>query len=578
MNIPSFLKLSKYAARREGRSDYKLAVMGDCSTQHLAKAIAGYSVYSGNPVDVLDTDYNQITAQLMDKESEVYDFGPDAVLLFMSTQMLYEKWCRSSDDERKVFAERSFETICRYWSQIDGVLNAKAIQFLFVEEDDRIFGNYGLDVSVSFYYQLRKLNWLMVSERRKNVFLIDLNTIRAQIGAGKFSDKKMYYMAKLAISLDALPETAKSVIDTIDAIRGKSKKCVILDLDNTLWGGVIGDDGLEGIQIGELGSGHAFTDFQMWLRELRRRGILLAICSKNNEDTAKSAFTDHPEMVLRLDDISLFTANWNDKASNILQIQKRLNIGMDTIVFIDDNPFERNLVREMIPDITVPEMPEDPEYYVDFLQSLNLFETASYSDEDKDRTRQYQSEENRHTLEAQCENYDDYLISLEMEAEAGPFDPFHYARIAQLTQRSNQFNLRTVRYTEDEIQKIAEDDSHITLYFTLKDRFGDHGLISVVILDRQDNESLFISEWLMSCRVLKRGMEEFIVNTIIETAKEHGCSKVIGEYIPTAKNKMVADIYSREGFEPAGENMYCADVERFAELKTYIKGGKSSES
>ena len=571
MSMPSFLKLSKYAAQRASCSDYKLAVLGDCSTQHLARAISGYSIYAGNQIDVLDTDYNQITAQLMDEKSEVYGFKPDTVLLFMSTQMLFEKWCQSCEDDRKEFADRTFETICRYWSQIDRALNAKAIQFLFVEEDDRTFGNYGLDVSVSFYYQLKKLNYLMISERQKKVFLIDLNTIRARFGAEKFCDRKMYYMAKLTVSLDALPETAKSVVDTIDAIRGKVKKCIILDLDNTLWGGVIGDDGLEGIQIGELGSGHAFTDFQMWLRELRRRGILLVICSRNDEDTAKKAFTDHPEMILRLDDISLFIANWNDKASNILYIQQQLNIGMDSIVYIDDNPFERNLIREIISDITVPEMPEDPSCYVDFLKNLNLFETASYSDEDKTRTRQYQSEEKRHTLEARCVDYDDYLISLNMEAEAEPFDPFHFSRIAQLTQRSNQFNLRTVRYTEDEIQRIAENDSHITIYFTLKDRFGDYGLVSAVILDRQDQDTLFISEWLMSCRILKRGMEEFILNTIVETAKAQGCSKVIGEYIPTAKNKIAADIYIRSGFEPIGEKMYCADVNQFLNLKTHIK-------
>ena len=406
---------------------------------------------------------------------------------------------------------------------------------------------------------------------QKNVFIIDLSSLAVKYGYDFILNEKYFYSAKMALSIEILPYVAKAVIDVIKAVSGSIKKCVILDLDNTLWGGVIGDDGLGGIQIGELGAGHAFSDFQAYFLELKKRGIILAVCSKNNEDTAKEPFNSHPEMVLRLSDIAVFVANWEDKASNIKYIKETLNLGYDSFVFIDDNPFERNLVKSVLPDVTVPDMPEDPALYLSYIRSLNLFETASYSSEDISRTEQYQAEIGRKSLEASYSNIDDYLQSLEMQAEAKAFDEFHYSRIAQLTQRSNQFNLRTIRYTEADIEKISKDDNYLTIYFTLKDKFGDHGLISVVIMKKVDNETLFIDTWLMSCRVLKRGMEEFIVNTIIDTARKNGYKTVQGEYIKTPKNTMVEKIYEKLGFKDNGSNIYTADVNTFRNNITFIK-------
>ena len=522
---------------------YKLAVMGDCATQHLATALRGYGVYLGLGLSVLDTDYNQIDAQVMDPGSELYRFAPNAVLIQMCTEKLYEAFCAAPLNCRSSFAEDTYARIVRIWEQMNTNIAATILQCNFPLMDDGVFGQFGSKTADSFLFQQRKLNFLLMQgcQDVKNVYLIDLDSIQATVGRKAFSDPKLYYIAKMPISVDVLPEIAKKVLDQIQALRGITKKCVVLDLDNTLWGGVIGDDGLSGIQIGELGTGHAFSDFQAWLKELKNRGMLLAVCSKNNEPAAKEPFEKHPEMVLRLEDISMFVANWEDKASNIRNIQKTLNIGMDSLVFLDDNPFERNLVRSMIPEITVPELPEDPALYLQYLRNLGLFETASYSAEDAGRTQQYRQQAERAVFESSFQSYEDYLEGLAMKAVAAPFDVFHYPRIAQLTQRSNQFNLRTVRYTEAEIEAIANDNNRITLYFTLKDKFGDHGLISVVILDKQGQE-LFVSEWLMSCRVLKRGMEEFIINKILQTAADNGIRKVIGEYIPTPNNAMVKDL------------------------------------
>ena len=569
----TFKQLKKFAKTDISRlPQYRLAVLGDCATQHLATAIRGYGAYSGLGLAVFDADYNQIDAQVMDASSELYGFAPNAVLIQMCTEKLYEAFCAAPLDCRSSFAEDTYARISRIWEQMNANIRTTVLQCNFPLLDDGAFGQFGNKTADSFLFQQRKLNYLLMQgcQEVKNVYLIDLDAIQAACGREKFSDPKLYYIAKMPISVDVLPEVAKKVLDQVQALRGAAKKCVVLDLDNTLWGGVIGDDGLSGIQIGELGLGHAFSDFQVWLKELKNRGMLLAVCSKNNESAAREPFEKHPEMVLRLEDISMFVANWEDKASNIRNIQKTLNIGMDSLVFLDDNPFERDLVRSMIPEITVPELPEDPALYLQYLRSLDLFETASYSADDLARTKQYREQAERSLFEASFQSYDDYLEGLHMKAAAAPFDRFHYPRIAQLTQRSNQFNLRTVRYTEAQIEALAQDDGHICLYFMLSDKFGDHGLISVVIMDKQEDGCLFVSEWLMSCRVLKRGMEEFIVNKMIRTAAEHGYSKVIGEYIPTAKNAMVKDLYEKLGFTRVSDTRFEADTAGFRYHKTFI--------
>lgn len=563
-------KLSKTDA--SALPQYSLAVLGDCATQHLATALRGYGVSAGIRLNVFDADYDQIDAQVMAPDSELYRFAPQGVLLQMCTEKLQEAFYDRPPEARASFAEDTYARIRQIWSRIGSRIPATVLQCNFPLIDDGVFGQFGNKTEQSFLFQQRKLNYLLMQgcQEAKNTFLIDLDALQTALGRSTFADPKLYYVAKMPISLAALPAAAKLVVDVVRSLQGAVKKCLVLDLDNTLWGGVIGDDGLSGIQIGELGTGHAFSDFQKWLKELKNRGILLTVCSKNNEDTAKEPFEKHPEMVLRLEDFSMFVANWEDKARNIRTIQQALNIGMDSMVFLDDNPFERELVRTMIPEITVPELPEDPALYLQYLRGLDLFETASYSREDAGRTEQYREKAQRAAFEAAFQSYDDYLEALQMRASAAAFDPFHYPRIAQLTQRSNQFNLRTVRYTEAEIETLAQDDSRIGLYFTLKDKFGDHGLISVVVLEKQPEDTLFISEWLMSCRVLKRGMEEFIVDKILSVAAQQGFRRVVGEYIPTPKNAMVKDLYEQLGFARLENGRFQAEVSGFPYHKTFI--------
>ena len=572
MKSLSYLQLKKNCARTPETPDgTRFALLGDCATQLLATAIRGYALEMNLPLRVFEADYDQIDAQLMDTGSEFYAFAPETVLLYRCTEKLYERFVRTPLDARAAFAETEIEKIRAEWARVQHGTKADILFFASLPMDDGVFGSYALREGSAFPYQLLKLNYLLAEAAREagNVRLIDLEPIRAHMGYDAFHDPKLYAIAKMPISTQALPAVASRVVDAILARKGRFHKCAIVDLDNTLWGGVIGDDGLEGIQIGELGQGHAFTEFQTWLKELKNRGVMLAVCSKNDEANAKEPFLRHPEMVLKLDDFSAFVANWEDKASNIRRIQKELNIGLDSMVFFDDNPFERNLVRTMLSEVEVPELPEDPAEYTAFARMQNLFDTNSYSDEDRVRTERYLAEKSRTELSAGIDNYDDYLKALGMKAVCAPFDAFHIPRIAQLTQRSNQFNLRTVRYSEQEIEEIAANPRYITRYYTLRDRFGEHGLIAVVILEKRENE-LFVNEWLMSCRVLKRGMEQFIADSILRAAREAGVARVVGEYIPTPKNAMVKDLYASMGFRPLGDGLYEARVDDYRNHQTFI--------
>ena len=574
MKTPSFPELKKNLKKdTTGFREAKLAVLGNCATQLLSQALRGYAYELKIVLNVFDADYDQLEPQTLDPNSELFTFEPNYILIQLCSEKLQLEFCDLSPEEQESFADRVMARIQEYWRRIEARTKAPILQFDFIEIDDGVFGNFGLKTQKSFLYQIRKLNMLFseAASKDKQVFPIALNSLSAQVGRDAFFDPQLFYIAKMPIQVDFLPQIAKRVFDTVEALAGHFRKCAVLDLDNTLWGGVVGDDGMEGIRIGELKDGKIYSDLQRYFKALRNRGILLAVCSKNEYDAAIRPFREHPEMVLREDDFVMFVANWEDKASNIRRIRETLNIGMDSIVFIDDNPFERNAVRSQIADLTVPDLPPEPEKYLDFLRKSNLFETVSVSGEDAKRTQQYREEAQRTESSATFASYNEYLQSLEMVAEAKPFDEFHFARIAQLTQRSNQFNLRTVRYTESDIKRIAEDDRFITLYFTLRDKFGDHGLISVVILKKRDNGTLFVDEFLMSCRVLKRGMEEFIINKIVSTAKENGFTLVEGEYIRTQKNAMVAQLYTQHGFTNCGNGIFHADPNAYTFTPNYIK-------
>jgi FkbH-like protein len=574
MEIKTFSELKKNLSSPTAESYLKMiriAILGDSATQFLSQAIRGLGIDRGFDFQMWEADFNQIERQLFDPASEFYEFKPEIVIVFQSTHKLLGKYNKLEQDQRAELAAVQAGLIEKIHDEIQSSLKANVVFYNFPEIDDSVFGNYANKLETSFLFQLRDLNvkLMLLASRTPSFHLCDLSAIQNRIGKDSMFQPSIYVNTEMVLTIDVLPAVAARTLDLIGAMQGKVRKCLILDLDNTLWGGVIGDDGLESIELGAFGIGKAFTEFQYWIKKLKDRGIILAVCSKNTESVAKEPFEKHPDMVLRLDDISVFVANWENKVDNIRLIQKTLNIGFDSMVFLDDNPVERSIVRENIQAITVPELPEDPADYLEHLYSLNLFETLSYSSEDAVRTRLYQVEAQRSEFQGKFTNETGFLESLNMVSVFEPFTKFNTPRVAQLSQRSNQFNLRTIRYSESDIAAIAADPHGFGFAFTLEDKFGDNGIICAVILKRENEAALFIDTWFMSCRVLKRGMESFVLNTLVEFAKESGYSYLVGEYIPTVKNEMVRDHYLNLGFRWA-DGRWNLDVSEYQTKKIFI--------
>ncbi|MCF2218596.1 HAD-IIIC family phosphatase [Chryseobacterium sp. PS-8] len=554
------------------KKSIKVALLGDTATQFLNIALKGTARTEGFILEIFEADFGQISRQIMDSSSEYYAFDADYTIIFESTHKLLSQYYKSYDSA-KDFADNKVKYIEELYNTIQNRTKSKIIYCNFPIIDHKIFGSFSNKVESSFNFQINKLNYLLsfkIAMNKNNFFIADLLSIQNKWGRDFMFAPNIYINTEMVLSIDALPIAAHTIFSIISSLEGKFKKCLILDLDNTLWGGIIGDDGLENIQIGNLGIGKAFTELQYWIKALQKRGIILAVCSKNDEDKAKEPFEKHPDMVLKLNDIAVFVANWNNKADNIRKIQNILNIGFDSMVFLDDNPFERNLVRENLPEVCVPELPTDPAEYLEYLYGLNLFETTSFSENDTERTKQYQVEAQRVVDLESFTNLEDFLKSMNMVSDVQSFNNFSKPRVSQLTQRSNQFNLRTVRYTEQEIENLITSDKHYTISFTLEDKYGDNGLICVIVLEKQDKQTLFIDTWLMSCRVLKRGMEDFTLNTIIDLAKKTGYTYVAGEYIPTSKNQMVKDHYENLGFSRK-DDKWILNVDNYQPKEVYIK-------
>lgn len=571
--MPTFLELKRNLKKDFSQLEpVRVALLGDTATPFLVQALRGTGFDRGFNLQIWEADFNQIERQVADPGSELYRSDPQVIIIFHASHKLLLHYNKQKPAAQATLAGNRLELIDRLCTTIEGRLHSKIIYYNYTEINDAVLGNYANKTESSFLFQLRKLNYglMQYAAAHPNFYLCDLSTIQNQFGKLNLFHPSVYVNSDMVLRIDALPAVAGTTIDLIGAFFGRIRKCLILDMDNTIWGGVIGDDGIENIQLGALGIGKAFTELQYWARKLKDRGIILAVASKNTESVVLDAFDRHPDMVLAKEDIAIFKVNWDNKVDNIRDIQAALNIGFDSMVFLDDNPFERNMVREAIPSITVPELPEDPADYLEYLYTLNLFETISLSDEDRERTKRYQTQAQRESEMGKYNNEDDFLAGLNMCSDVESFNPFNTPRVAQLSQRSNQFNLRTIRYTEAEVANLAGSQDRYTFSFTLEDKYGDNGIICVVILKKDSDDTVFIDTWLMSCRVLKRGMEHFTLNTLVAAAKKNGFRYLKGEYLPTAKNEMVKEHYLRLGFQASG-NYWLLDANTYEDKKTYVK-------
>lgn len=555
VDIDESLKLAKKLANPENFLEKKIAILPGYSTQFLSKLLR-VSLYEKKIfTEVLELEYGVYERALLSKDARLSSFAPDLAYFCVGTENI-------------VYAtpEEEAERWGQLWNEAHRFLQCTVVMNTFEEPMERVYGNFEAKYSKSKTAFIKELNSRLVEKAPSWVHFHDVNFLASYHGRKNWRDEKVYDLYKLPCSYGQLGAYSDSLAGVCGSIFGKTHKALVLDLDNTLWGGVIGDDGVAGIQIGEgSGTGEAFKRFQTYLKQLKDRGILLTVCSKNEDKNAREPFLRREEMVLKLEDFSCFIANWETKPENIKKIAKTLNIGLESLVFVDDNPAERTLVRQALPQVTVLELPEDPALYVRTLNEASFFETLSVTAEDSARTAQYQQEAQRREALSEVEDYSEYLKSLKMKAEVRPFDELHLPRISQLINKTNQFNLTTKRYTEADVEAFTDDENTITRYIKLSDQFGDHGLISVLIAQVR-GKALEIDTWLMSCRVFQREVESLMLKEVIQAAKAKGLTSVTGSYIPTAKNDVVKNLYKDFGFnlvktEPNGVSHWSLALE-----------------
>ncbi len=560
----------------EGLLEKKVAVLGGSTTHDIITMLELFLLGNGIKPSFYESEYGQFWQDAMFDNEELKEFAPDIIYIHTSNRNILS-WPQpaSSEEEINGMLEAEFSRFKAMWEKLSAVYRCPIIQNNFEYPFFRLMGNKdAADVHGRVNYVSRlNMKFYEYAQNADQFYINDINYQSADYGLARWSDPFFWHMYKYSLCLDAIPYLSFNVANIIKSVYGKNKKALALDLDNTLWGGVVGDDGPENLELGqETSMGQVYTEFQQYLKELSKRGILLNIISKNDEENALAGLA-HPQMVLKKDDFISIKANWDPKSVNLVNMAKELSLLPESFVFADDNPAEREIIRQQVPQAAVPEM-DKVEHYIYAIDRSGYFETTTVSKDDLRRSAMYKENMERMQLENSFADYGEYLKSLEMKAEIGSFIPLYMARIAQLTNKSNQFNLTTRRYTQEEIEKAAADSNFITLYGKLIDRFGDNGVVSVAIGEKRGDE-LDIILWLMSCRVLKRDMEFAMMDELAARAEKEGIKKILGYYYPTAKNGMVRDFYDRQGFtkiseDEAGNTVWALDISKGYTKKNHV--------
>lgn len=538
-----------------GFIEKNIAILGGSTTNDIKLVLELFLLNNGIKPRFYESEYNQFWQDAMFENKELEEFKPDIIFIHTTNRNITNYPSVGDDCEKtEKLLDKEYEKYNNMWLSLFKRYNCPIIQNNFEYPFYRILGNKDATANYGKVNFITKLNlkFAEFAEANANFYINDINYQSAMYGLDKWSDQFYWYMYKYALALPAIPYLAFNVANIIKAIYGKNKKGLVLDLDNTLWGGIVGDDGVENIIIGqETSEGQAYSEFQDYLKQLKNIGVILNINSKNDEKNAIDGL-NHPDGTLRPEDFIIIKANWEPKSRNILEIAQELNLGVDSLVFVDDNPAERAIINQQIPNISTPVM-EKPEKYIETIDRAGYFEVINLSKDDLKKSEMYKENVERNKIMASFDNYGDYLKSLDMHAKIEEFIPLYMARIAQLTNKSNQFNLTTKRYNQSEIEKVAADKNYITLYGKLSDIFGDNGVVSVVI-GHILGKILEIDLWIMSCRVLKRDMEFAMMDALVKKAKNAGIETIKGFYYPTVKNGMVKDFYAEQGFTKISED------------------------
>jgi FkbH-like protein len=557
-----------------GFESFRLGIIGNGNSDFLGPSLRSSALRHGVWLDTYAAGMGQMVTAVLDPRDKLYQFNPHAVLLAL-TWHLFPLFAAPTSGNGSV---SGVEKLLSEIELIKDTLKQNGDIPLIVQTIPQaplsLFGSLDRRIAGTVRRTIDDFNtWLLAT----NLPVIDAANLAEMVGLAAWHDSGQWNWAKLPFSQNLIPLYADHVGRYIGAWRGRSRKCLVLDLDNTLWGGVIGDDGIAGIELGQ-GSprGEAFLAVQQMALSLRARGVVLAVCSKNDATNARLPFTQHPEQVLKEEHIAVFQANWADKASNLEAIARALDLSAEALVFIDDNPAEREMVRRELPAVAVPELPSDePALWPMIISAAGYFEAVTFTDTDRDRAEQYATNARREALKVQSRDIGDYLRALEMKMEVSSFSSPVRARVAQLINRSNQYNLTVRRYTEDQLAQMERDSSVACFSARLRDRFGDNGIISVVICHDR-GEHWYIDTWLMSCRVLGRQVERALLKHIVANAKQTGKASLLGHYVPGSKNSMVEHHYEALGFQRAserenGETFWRLDLSTYQPPQTPIE-------
>lgn len=548
----------------------KVAVLGGSTTNHVVSALELFLLNFGIEPEFYQSEYNKFYEDAVFGNPELDSFAPDIIYIHTSSRnltMLPESPAESPETVQNRLTEQ-FSVFKQVWDSLSQRYSCPIIQNNFEMSLFRRTGSFDSWSVTGHTAFIERMN-VMLSDYARNTqsfYINDINYLSAVCGLSNWHDAEAWYLYKYAMSTDVIPELAYSIACIIKSIYGKNHKVIDLDLDNTLWGGVIGDDGQEGIEIGEeTAVGQSFREFQSFIKGYKDYGVLLAVCSKNDPENAVLGL-EHPCGVLKPSDFVSIKANWEPKDKNIADTAADLSLGLDSFVFVDDNPAECAIVEGQLPMVCTVNLSSvhDAMYQ---LSRGGFFEVTSVSDDDMHRSEMYAANAQRAAQQKSFESYFDYLISLEMTAVICDFLPIYIQRITQLTNKSNQFNLTTRRYNESEIRAVSESNEHICICGRLLDKFGDNGIVTVVIGKCRGNE-LDIELWLMSCRVLKRDMELAMLDELVRRASERGISRINGYYYKTHKNSMVAELYGSFGFEldekcENGDSVWHLDIENY---------------
>ncbi len=570
-------KIKRELLLKPGLIEKNIAILGGSTTSEIKNMLEIFLLNQGIKPNFYESEYNKYYEDAIFGNDELDNFSPDIIYIHTTNRNIIN--CPSMYDEeddinKKLESEYSkFEKI---WDTLFLKFNATIIQNNFEYPYYRLLGNKDASDIHGYINYITKLNqkFYDYANSHNNFFINDINYISSCYGLDKWSNQFYWHMYKYALEVPAIPYLSFNLSNIIKSIYGKNKKALVLDLDNTLWGGIVGDDGVENLAIGpEIPSGQVYLEFQKYLKDQKSLGVILNINSKNEYENAIAGL-NHPGGELKPDDFIIIKANWNPKNMNIKDISEELNLGADSFVFVDDNPAERKVVKDYIEGIAVPNI-DIPENYIRNIDHNGYFEVTNFSKEDLKKSDLYKDNAKRSQMMSTFDNYEDYLKSLNMKAEIASFNPIYLERISQLSNKSNQFNLTTKRYSLADIESVYNSDEYIKIYGKLEDIFGDNGVISVVIGKIKDDE-LHIDLWIMSCRVLKRNMEIAMMDKLVEKAKEKGIKTIYGYYYPTLKNKMVKDFYDLQGFEllnedENGNKTYKLDIENYENKNNVIE-------